>query len=371
MGNWWHIARLELTLAFKDRESVIWSLIAPIAMAWIFGTVFADKPPGPTVVAIDAGNNPAYVGTVFAGLLERGGLVLTDSEDATRVVLPDSLVPHLIDGGPVQVDIRTKNATSSRAQTIAARSREALYTMSFRVSADWLTEPPGDETVRSIIENEGPIYLESSLLGQRPRMVSGKVHQLPAMLVMFLMFQLMTFFMVSWVDDIKKGKIKRIVMSPTTTRDLFVAQLVARLVWGLLQVMVILGVGSLVLGVQLDVPWIYFSLILVAYMVAAISLGLLAGTFFDTTEKANPAGVMAGLLMAALGGCWWPLEVVSEQMRAVAMVLPTGVTMDALGEFIAVGPGAAFPFLNFVILMAMSAVMMPIAIRRMRRQIMN
>jgi len=75
-------------------------------------------------------------------------------------------------------------------------------------------------------------------------------------------------------------------------------------------------------------------------------------------------------LLAALGGCWWPLEVVESQlMRNIAMALPTGATMDALGGLIALGRDAPFPTLNVIILVGMSAVMMPVAIRRMRIQV--
>ena len=42
-GAWWQIAKLELALAMRDRESLIWSLVAPIAMAWMFGSMFAQQ----------------------------------------------------------------------------------------------------------------------------------------------------------------------------------------------------------------------------------------------------------------------------------------------------------------------------------------
>lgn len=132
---------------------------------------------------------------------------------------------------------------------------------------------------------------------------------------------------------------------------------------------VILGLGSVILRIRLEIPWGYFFVMLLAFMIRAVSLGLLVATFFRTTEKANAVGVAIGLLLAALGGCWWPLEVVSEPMRSLAMALPTGLMMDAMGEFIALGTDAPFPKLNLALLLTMSSVMMPIAVRRMRRQI--
>jgi ABC-type multidrug transport system permease subunit len=223
--------------------------------------------------------------------------------------------------------------------------------------------------VAALVAAQGPMHLDVKPLGTKPKTVDGTEHQLPAMLVMFLMFQLMTFFMVLWVEDITTGKIKRIVMSPTPMRDLFTAQLVSRFLWGLLQVIIILGVGSFILGVPIDYPALPFAIMLFAYMVAVISLGMFAATFFRASEKANAVGVIAGLVMAALGGCWWPLEFVSDTMRSVALIFPTGQMMTAMGEFIALGDAAPFPRWNFMVLVLMSAVLMPLAIRRMRRQI--
>lgn len=371
-GNWWNITRLELKLAIRDREAVIWSLIAPIIMAWLFGNMFGgDEAPGPTRVSIDRGDNPAYVATVFAGLIDGDGIAVVDSAGAARVVLPDSLINHLSNGGKATVAVVKDNVSSLRANAVAARAREAMFTLAFRAKKQWLETPPSSEEVAALVAESGPLHLETKALGKKPKSVAGVEHQLPAMLVMFLMFQLMTFFMVLWVEDVKTGKIKRIVMSPTPMRDLFYAQLASRFLWGLLQVAVILGVGSFILGVHLDVPWLSFAAMLFVYMIAAISLGMFAATFFHTAEKANAVGVIAGLVMAALGGCWWPLEVVSDTMRSVALIFPTGLMMTAMENFIALGPSAPFPRANFVALAAMAAVLMPLAIRRMRRQIVS
>jgi ABC-type multidrug transport system permease subunit len=71
----------------------------------------------------------------------------------------------------------------------------------------------------------------------------------------------------------------------------------------------------------------------------------------------------------ALGGCWWPLEMVPGAMRAVALALPTGQAMDAIGEMLALGPQAPFPGLNIAALLVMAAIALPIAVRRMRVQL--
>jgi ABC-type multidrug transport system permease subunit len=213
------------------------------------------------------------------------------------------------------------------------------------------------------------IDLATKTLGAAPKIASGKERMLPAMLIMYIMFQVMTFFLSLWVDDLRTGKIKRIVMSPATPRDLLLGEIAARLIWAAFQVVIILGVGSMLLHVHLNVNWLNFGLVILAFMLAAAAIGMMAASFFKSSEKAGAMGVMISLVLAALGGCWWPLEIVPAPMRAVAHTLPTGQAMSAIGEMIAVGPIAPFPAVNIAVLLLMAAIAMPIAARRMRAQL--
>ena len=45
-------------------------------------------------------------------------------------------------------------------------------------------------------------------------------------------------------------------------------------------------------------------------------------------------GVLSSNVLAALGGCWWPIEITPAWMQQFAMALPTGWTMDALHKLI-------------------------------------
>src|SRR5258706_13512973 len=100
-GNWWKIAKLELTLALRDKESLIWSLAAPIAMAWLFGTMFgSDEPPQPTHVKVNAGANVTDVRAVAEEYIHARGFVVAD--DGIEVVLPASLFARIQHGDAIR-----------------------------------------------------------------------------------------------------------------------------------------------------------------------------------------------------------------------------------------------------------------------------
>ena len=368
MGNWWKIAKLELKLAAIDKEAVIWSLIAPIAFAWFFGATLGGGPPGPTRVSVDRGDNPEYVERLFTGFLNSDKIVVTEGRKA-RVELPDSLIFSIVNGEEAEILVVKGGLSDSRAQAISMRVRQIVLELTFGAKKSWLDTAPSQKEIDDLVVSEGPIFVDSRVLGKTPKIAEGAEHNLPAMVVMFLLFQLMTFFMVMWVQDVSTGKIKRITMSPTTVRELFLGQLASRFLWGCLQVVIIGGVGASILKVRLELPWAYVFLMLFAYMITVISLGLLLASFFRTIEKANAVGVITALVLAALGGCWWPLEVVSPAMRTAAMFLPTGLMMSAIGDFIAYGKDAAFPVVNFSGLLLMTAVFFPLGVHRLKKQI--
>jgi len=370
-GNWWKIAKLELTLAMRDRESLLWSLAAPIAMAWLFGSMFGSGgAPAPTRVKIERSLNPEGVQTLAEDYLKYRGFEVAD--DGIVVVLADSMDAKLASGRGVNIHVIQGDADATRAQAVSTVMREFAYEMAFsdphlgRVLPESMPRSPDPNPFS---HRESLLQLQTETRGAAPKIANGKERMLPAMLIMYIMFQVMTFFLSLWVDDLRTGKIKRIVMSPATARDLLLGEIAARLIWAALQVVIILGVGSLLLHVRLNVNWFNLSLVLLAFMLAAASIGMMAASFFRTSEKAGAMGVMISLVLAALGGCWWPLEVVPSAMRAVAQCLPTGQAMSAIGEMLAIGPAAPFPAVNIAVLLLMAAIALPVAARRMRAQL--
>jgi hypothetical protein len=67
---------------------------------------------------------------------------------------------------------------------------------------------------------------------------------------------------------------------------------------------------------------------LMVYAWVAASLGLLVGR---RGESRGPGGgnlgVLSTMVMAALGGCWWPLEIVPDTVQVLAYAFP-----DRLGH---------------------------------------
>ena len=78
-----------------------------------------------------------------------------------------------------------------------------------------------------------------------------------------------------------------------------------------------------------------------------LSLGILLGNLARSEGQMAGIGVMTSMSMAALGGCWWPVEITPDWMQSLQLWLPTGWIMDALHTLVSFGrgPSAALPHL--------------------------
>jgi len=110
---------------------------------------------------------------------------------------------------------------------------------------------------------------------------------------------------------------------------------------GLVQVGIFLLIGQFLLGVNIRDHWFAILVTLAIYVWVAASLGVLAGSVIKAEEKVIGVCLLVSLPMAALGGCWWPLEVASPALQTVALAFPTGWAMAALHQLITFGSGFA------------------------------
>ena len=106
--------------------------------------------------------------------------------------------------------------------------------------------------------------------------------------------------------------------------------------------------------------------ILLSYAVAVAPLGVALGAFFHDPDHAANVGVLITLAMAAFGGCWWPLEVVSEPLQKVALLLPTGWAMTALHDVISFGRGLAEVTTSLLVLLGFAVAFTVVAARLLR-----
>ncbi len=84
---------------------------------------------------------------------------------------------------------------------------------------------------------------------------------------------------------------------------------------------------------------------------------MLLGNFSRSDGQVVGLGVIASNVMAALGGCWWPIEITPRWTQNLALVFPTGWAMDGLHKLMSFGdsPEAVIPHIAACVVTALIA----------------
>ena len=79
---------------------------------------------------------------------------------------------------------------------------------------------------------------------------------------------------------------------------------------------------------------------------AASGITLFYGAILSSPTQASAVSWLSGMVMAGLGGCWWPLEIVPSWLRTAGHIFPTAWMMDGMHQLISFGNGltAVLPY---------------------------
>ncbi len=112
-----------------------------------------------------------------------------------------------------------------------------------------------------------------------------------------------------------------------------------QLALALLQMLLLVVIGTLLLGLKWGSSPAGLAVLLVSFGLASVALGTMLGTFMRSESQANGASMALGMTMALLGGCWYPLELFPAAARTAAYLLPTAWAMQGLNNLLLRGAG--------------------------------
>jgi ABC-type multidrug transport system permease subunit len=137
----------------------------------------------------------------------------------------------------------------------------------------------------------------------------------------------------------RNGVIKRLMVHPVGRLELIMGKIYGLILLGLPQILFFMAVGRFLFHINLGANLPSVTLTLLVFAWVAGSLGVLVGSLTVAEDRVTGTCVLASLLMAALGGCWWPLEIGPPALKTVALCTPTGWAVQALHLLISFGSG--------------------------------
>jgi len=333
------MASVDLRLMLRDKSSIFWIFIAPFLWVGFFGMF--NKPQDPAALQIGLAilkqeSTPladALIGAIraenFRVVVVEPGQTLPAGDDAPSrtLTIPAGFAGSIARREKVLlkfVEGRDANPEGTFATTVA------LHRAIMRVL--------GAEALGGFDPAEDLVTVASSWGGGR-QIPSGRYQTIPGNLVMFVLIATITYGSSLLARERKLGILRRLMASPVRRAELIAGKALGRVAMAVVQVGVFVLMSLTIYRMDWGSSPAGLLLLMLAFICAAAAIGLLGGAIFASPDAASGIGIVVVLAMSAIGGCWWPSEVMPGWLRTASYVFPTAWAMNGLHELLSWGGG--------------------------------
>ena len=156
--------------------------------------------------------------------------------------------------------------------------------------------------------------------------------QVPGFAVTFLLIGMLMGVSLALIDEHDWGTLERLRSASAPLWTTLTGKLLARFVVGFIQMAVLFAAGYVLFGISLGRTPAALMLPAAAIAFAGAAFGLIVAGVGRTRDAVLPVGAIVIMTMAAIGGCWWPIDFEPAWMQQVALALPTTWAMRAFND---------------------------------------
>jgi ABC-2 type transport system permease protein len=368
-----HVAGNDLRIMVGDKVFFFWTLAFPVVFIILFGLLYKAGDNAPpvaelTVVNLDQGRWGGYfIDKIKGPGLEVKVVEAEPAEYSRLLILPADFSARIEARRDQSLAFKKRSDASVKA---AARVETRLYQTIARVLVELILYGDGDLTkfwgghpeFRDLVLVKGEFPPKTVTV-----VPSGFDHSIPGTTVQFIMMMVIIYGGITVMEDRKKGVLARMLFSPLSPGDVFLAKLAGRWAMGMVQALMLIAVGKLFF--HLDLGSLPLALLVLAvFALAMAALSVFIGTICAREDLIVGLAVLLANIFAGLGGCWWPNEIVTPAVRAVARISPAYWAMDALHKLRFFQGGFADILPHLEILLALAVVLTAVAGRVFRIQ---
>ncbi len=178
----------------------------------------------------------------------------------------------------------------------------------------------------------GSLRIDETSATGAPRQLNTFDQNVPGFSVTFLLLGLLLGLSLGLLDERDWGTLDRLRTMPVPFGIVLVGKLLARFAVGVVQMAALLAVGRLAFGISLGPqPWA-LALPTIGIVFAGTAFGLVVAGVARSRESVLPVGSLVIVTMAAVGGCWWPIDLEPHWMRRIALAFPTTWAMAGFND---------------------------------------
>jgi ABC-type Na+ efflux pump permease subunit len=373
----WHDIRYQM----RQGGTLVWLFVMPPIFFYFIGTVTTgfqgSMTVGTATPIVVAADSPGFLQQQIDLRLRENdfttewrGEIKPDAESnvPSRVLtFGQGLSDQVVAGEQVSASYDTQASSLSRDYE-AIRIQRSLYTaLADIVTVNARSEEPLSTAALAELNAETRVWqLDVSTAGQRQIIPTGFEQAIPGILVMFTLLVLLTSGSSMLVIERVQGLLRRLASAPITRTEAVSGKWGGRMVLAAIQIGFAVVIGTFLFKMHWGPDVGMIVIVLAAWAAFCASAGLLLGSLAKTEGQASGLGVLFAMLLAALGGCWWPIEVTPGWMQGLQKLIPTGWTMDALHKLISFEAGAASAIPHVITLLVAALAVAALAVNRFR-----
>jgi ABC-2 type transport system permease protein len=346
------LAANDLRLTVRDRAAFLWMLLLPLALMWMFGAVNRDGGPQKASLAVedrdggwlakalvkDLAGERIEVTEIHppAGALGAGGLragARKENPPARTLVIPPGFTADVLAGKARKLRVETSSEARQDMSLAAEAHVVSAIVRTVGRLAEGGVDPQAYARLAASAASAPLVSVAVSTAGGGHPVPSGFAQSVPGILTMTVLMMTLIYGAVFLTLEKRQGMIRRQATLPLPRGAVFLGKLAGA------QAVLLVAAGRFLFGLSWGSSPGGLALLLVAYLLAVAALSTLLGALLRTPEQASAVGWILSMLLAALGGCWWPSEVMPRWLWRAAHVLPTPWAMDGFHALISFGRG--------------------------------
>ena len=381
------IAAKDSKIFIRDRFALGFALLFPIVFAIGFSFGLAGVGPSNervefTIVTLeqDGGISHQIIEALTAA--PDSAVRILPYEDALRAVedgelagflaFPGNFTSNVMSGQPTELEVvahadapATQAALEGIGRSIAGRLTNVQTTLQavieLRASAGRSWPPPERPT---LFDQKPLVSFQTSRLGDSiPFNPSNFV--LTGYVTMFVFFAA-AMGAGAVVRERQNQTLERLLSNGVRRDAVIVGKFLAAIYKGLLQIVVLWTFGIFVF--QIDLGLAPGAVILISLLVVLVSsgFGVMLASLVQTERSGDSAGVLASLVMAPIGGCWWPLFITPAWMQSLAKLTPHGWANTGFNKLMLFGAEFGDVLLEMAALIVFALAFVAVALWRFR-----
>ena len=340
----WFIALHDLKHMLRARETLLWTFVMPIVFFFFIGSItggFARRGgPARDPLILETSPDAGFLSDRLEHRLRETGFEIVSPDDAdpeketARLTIPPGFTDSVLAGHRIPVTLTRPGEAGIRGDYDRFRVERAVFGLLGQLIAASEVGQPTAEGLAIVAAAPQTVRLEVAAAGKRRIVPTGFEQAVPGTMVMFTLILLLTSGAVLLIFERQEGLLRRLASSPLDRSTILLGKWGGRMMLGLIQIGFAMIVGALLFHVRWGPNLPMLLVVLFFYGGLCAFLGLLLGSLARSEGQAVGIGVLASNVFAALGGCWWPIEITPPWMQKLALVFPTGWAMDALHKLV-------------------------------------